>query len=606
MRIRLTASAPRVDMQRRMIAGTVFRYGEVGFTSAGPLRVRAGALNWPVELGNVPLTLEHTQPYTVRGAVALVDDNEERMYVAFRVVDGELGDAALNEAVDRGPTGRGGLSFDLENTLVEGDEIVAGDVVAIGQVRDPAFNSARIDQIAASSTSPATQGTQPGGNMTPEQIARLAALRAQQTLTDAERAELDQLVAAEAAAQTPAVAAPATPAPPVQAPAAAAPAGQPVAASIPAVPAGVPSPALTRPRGSSIEEFARQVCSAIREGRPIQSITAALTDIVYSDSGADISVPAWSGELWSGVGYDPIWTPLFNSGTMTALTGRGWRFTTKPEIEDYAGDKAEIPSNDVETEDSTWTGARMAVGHDFDRAFFDFPSEGYFTGYLNAVRESWAKKLDAKVRAYVLAQDVPVTRTVAISTTNADATVTAPAGAITSEDVGATITGTGIPASTTILSVTNATTFELSANATATGTPTATVGVQSSSLLKAASRAVRQLRRAQVGKATFVVVNDDDFESLFDLTNMDVPAYLEKLLGLSPENFVQDQNLPSGTVIAGVRQAATVRTLPGSPIRVEAQNLTRAGVDEAFFGYWAIEEHHTSGIVSVQFTPENA
>lgn len=55
-------------------------------------------------------------------------------------------------------------------------------------------------------------------------------------------------------------------------------------------------------------------------------------------------------------------------------------------------------------------------------------------------------------------------------TTNTDATLTSASAAFTSADVDRTISGSGIPASTTILSVTNGTTIELSANATATAT----------------------------------------------------------------------------------------------------------------------------------------
>jgi hypothetical protein len=49
-----------------------------------------------------------------------------------------------------------------------------------------------------------------------------------------------------------------------------------------------------------------------------------------------------------------------------------------------------------------------------------------------------------------------------------------------------------------------------------------------------------------------------------------------------------------------------LRTLPGSPIRVSAQHIANGGVDEAFFGYWAIEEHHNSGIVSVAYKAPTA
>lgn len=66
-------------------------------------------------------------------------------------------------------------------------------------------------------------------------------------------------------------------------------------------------------------------------------------------------------------------------------------------------------------------------------------------------------------------------RAIAIGTTSGSAAITSSA-LFTSADVGATITGTGIPASTTILSVTDTSNATLSANATATGSPTATIG----------------------------------------------------------------------------------------------------------------------------------
>lgn len=62
-----------------------------------------------------------------------------------------------------------------------------------------------------------------------------------------------------------------------------------------------------------------------------------------------------------------------------------------------------------------------------------------------------------------------VARTETISTTSGDATITGGAGTFSATDVGAAITGTGIPGGTTILSVTSDTEAELSANATATG-----------------------------------------------------------------------------------------------------------------------------------------
>lgn len=67
---------------------------------------------------------------------------------------------------------------------------------------------------------------------------------------------------------------------------------------------------------------------------------------------------------------------------------------------------------------------------------------------------------------------IGTTKTQSITTTNADATVTTSSTAFMR--AGMTITGTGIPVGATIASITNSTTFELSANATASGTVTGT------------------------------------------------------------------------------------------------------------------------------------
>lgn len=59
-------------------------------------------------------------------------------------------------------------------------------------------------------------------------------------------------------------------------------------------------------------------------------------------------------------------------------------------------------------------------------------------------------------------------RELEISTTNADATITAPAGSFSALDVGAAITGAGIPGGTTIVSINSSSSAEMSAVATAT------------------------------------------------------------------------------------------------------------------------------------------
>ena len=308
----------------------------------------------------------------------------------------------------------------------------------------------------------------------------------------------------------------------------------------PAIPAGIPArtPARTQPR-DTLDQFVRSIVDGYASNSPSR-ITAALSDVTYT-ANSGVFAPGWSGELWSGVAYEPVFTNLLASGDLTSIHGVGWRWVTKPVMADYAGDKAAVPSAALATETAEYDAARMAVGHDIDRVFYDFPTEAFLRSYVEAVRESWAVKLDGKVEAWIIANGAA-----------------------------ATIGGVAVPSQP--------------------------------SLFKAVRKGMLALRRNLVGKGTFVIVSDDDYDTLLDLTNDDLPAFLD-LLGIAPENFTSSAAQPDGTVTVGARQAATVRTLPGSPIRATAQHLANGGIDEAFFGYWAVEQHHETGIVEVPWAP---
>lgn len=519
---RLTAS-----LASRTLSGTVVVFGEFGNTSKGRLKVRPGALRFPQDLSQMKLTKEHDRGNS-RGHGVDVQVLPDRIRASMKVSDGPEGDDALREAGDRT---RDNFSFDVINAEIEGDEIVAADVVAIGQVGIPAFTDSRIDQIAASQT---------GENMTPEQRARLVALRALASRTPEEETEMAGLVTLETAnPETP----PASQATPPAAPAAAAP---PAAAAAPAAPAAVPTgvpvaaamhtpPAGIQVQESALDALARNL-SAYFRGERSAEVTAALQDITQSGHMDNVAPESWSGELWSGVEYVPEFLDLFVTGNLDAAKGKGWRWVTKPAVGDYAGDKADIPSNLIATEPSEWAAFRLAGGWDIDRIFFDLPDSGFIKSFFEAVREDIAFKRDMKVKDYILAQAVAA-------------------------------------------------------------------GASQTSLLKAARVAVKHVKRNTRQAATFVLVNDDDFDDLFDVTNETEPAFLE-LLGVKPEQFRPSQYVTQGQVLAGVKNAAKVRWLGGaSPIRVEAQNLTKAGIDEAFFTYGAIEEHHETGIVKVAYDP---
>lgn len=525
--MRIYASDLVADSKRRTISGTVFRYGETGRTNIGPLRVLSmDAIRLPEDVTTVPLVLEHDES-VIRGHLVEVHNTPERLYVVAKVVDGPLGDAALRDALSRK---RGGLSFGIDGVVQDG-VLISADLSHMGQVENPAFNSARIDRIAASN---------PEGNtmkLSPEQQARLDELAAKATLTQEEAAELSQLKAlASEEEQVQAEEKPEAPAAPA-APAATAP----VTASVPTVPAGVGKRKVTasaQVKEGAYQAFINKIMAAAATAGPgqgLQAITAALADVTSTAHSGNIEMPAWSGELWSGVQHEPEFTPMLNSGELTSWEGKGWRWSVKPEMQDYVGDKAPVPTNTPSTEQSSYEAARMACGHDLDRKFFDFPNQSFLTSFFEAGRESWSVKLDGKVEAYIVNEGL----------TNA------------------------------------------SGVAPVAGNTLASIG-----------KLLRYVKRQKLGKASFVILSDADYDNLLDYTNDSLPAYLE-LFGIDPKMFTSSALVPVDKVVAGVKQAATVRTLPGSPIRVDAQNIANGGVDSGLFGYWAIEEHHKTGIVSL-------
>jgi hypothetical protein len=530
----------------RMLTGEVVRFGVVGHTSRGPLRILdPNALTWPEDQTAVKLTREHDRA-TSRGYLANRIVNAERIVAAMKVADGPEGDAAIAEADGHI---RDGFSLDIVEATIRGDVITSGRVVAIGQVGIPAWSDSRIESIAASQTPAAP--THQGEPMTPEQRARLAALRAQTTRTAEEEAEYQGLVTQAVDQAASATEPPAAPAAPAAAPAAPAP-----VASGPAVPAGpataqagVPVAASMQTQVSEpggLQTFAEVVAALMHpnhNGMSMTDITAALADVTHAQHTDNIEPLSWSGELWSGLEYQAQFMDLFSQGPLTNYEGKGWRWGVKPQVGDYAGNKAEIPTNTPTTIPSSYEAFRLAGGWDIDRKFFDFPNAAFIASFLAAARESYTMKLDFKVRDWMVA------------------------------------------------------------NAVLPGSPPGTpVTPSQTSILRAVRIATKHVKRNTKGQAaSWVYLNDDDMDQLFDVTDDDVPAFLE-LFSIDPKNFRSSADLAAGFVYAGAKQAATVRQLPGaSPLRVEVQNLTKAGIDEAIFGYGAIEEHHETAIVKVPF-----
>lgn len=372
--------------------------------------------------------------------------------------------------------------------------------------------------------------------MTPEQRARLAELLAMNSRSADEEGEYLELVRLLATSNdTPAD--DSAPAPELAAARLAERVAVLEAANTPAtVPNGAPGSTAPRTQRDVRELYAAM--SRVLTGHSRPELEAALADITNT-ANIWVAGTAYDGQLWDGLEYTRRFIPLVTTQPLTSYKGTGWRWVTKPEVADYAGDKAAVPSNVPETEATAWTAARLAGAHDIDRKFYDFGDTEFIAAYYAALTESYAKKSDDKVRAFLLA----------MAAANA-----AVAGATN-------IWGAAIRAANAVMDATD--------------------GVQPDYFL--------------VAQADMIALADGT-------TTETMPSSdLLEVFGVTADKFLITPGVAAGTVIGGIKQAARFRELGSSPIRVETINITNGGIDGGVFGYYSTEAVHDGGVQRATF-----
>ena len=130
------------------IKGTVIPYGAPGRTSGGALKIHAGAVTVPADIGRVKLLRDHsTEPgWKPVGRAIDMTETEDGLEMTFEIGDTEDGRTALAD-IEAGI--RDALSVELIDTEVRGDELTRGILTAVALVPIPAFEDARISQITA-------------------------------------------------------------------------------------------------------------------------------------------------------------------------------------------------------------------------------------------------------------------------------------------------------------------------------------------------------------------------------------------------------------------------------------------------------------------------
>lgn len=372
------SAALTASVTARTITGLVVPYGEPGATSAGLVSIRAGAVRLPADLSRVKLLNFHSNE--VGGVAESIgyainaQDTPDGLVMTFKIGNTPQGDLALQAAAERV---KDGLSVELRNVKVHGDEVVGADLTAVAHVPMPAYDRSRISSIAA-------QATYNHEHDDPNQENSMTTTAPEQTPeeTPAEETPAEETPAEQTPEEQPAEAGELT-----------------AGAHMPATMTG------TAPRRRRKQLELADVFASISELNRFGSspeLTAALADIGYSSS-PWAQQPDYVGELWSGVDYKRKFVPLLVGRKLTSLKAKGWRWVTPPEMADYAGDKAAIPSNAVELEEVLATAQRLAGGHDIDRAYWDFGDTEFVESYYRKQAESYAKKSDARAGAFIAA-----------------------------------------------------------------------------------------------------------------------------------------------------------------------------------------------------------
>ena len=129
--------------------------------------------------------------------------------------------------------------------------------------------------------------------------------------------------------------------------------------------------------------------------------------------------PQYVGELWEAAEVARPFLDAVGVGTLTSLKMFGFKWDVRPEVGRYAGNKAAIPTNTPTRARAEWDAQRFAGGWDVDRVFVDLPGGSDFIRdvFVEAVK-SYKEQSEAYAVERLLAEATVV---------STESTVTLPA-----------------------------------------------------------------------------------------------------------------------------------------------------------------------------------
>jgi hypothetical protein len=538
--VQIEAGTLLASVDERTISGLLLPYGEVGNTNLGRFTVAASTVAIPADVSVVSLNTDHSRESPV-GRASSITETPEGLMASFTVAKTPEGDAALIDPKRRK------LSVEVSDIVLRAGALVSGRLFGSALVEKGAWPSATL--LAADVGTPPE--TPPAGAPSPAEGPKTTIAKSSETFTDEDGLERirETTITTVVDGDTTTITTTEIITDPTPDTAGDQTVTLPNTLTASKTSTG-PAPLSKTQVFATLHAIHQGTADAAQislleanSGPASRNLFAALADVKFDGTGGlnpVMTQPQWIGELWDGVAYEQQVAPLFGHGDLTSKTINGFRWTTKPTGGTWTGNKTAIPSGTVTAVPYTTTAQNFAGGHDIAREHRDFNTPGFFESYYAAMAESYAQWVDETV---VLADILA-----AATTSMADD----PAGL--------------------------------------------SIGAGLSAIIDGASEVI-------TAKAlpSFALVAPALWKQIMKTPSQNTLGYLSAALGLKDGQLAQFTIRPSsliaaGSVLVGAREAATVYELPGTPIRVEAPDMVKGGLDTGVFGYAGTVVHKATAL----------
>lgn len=300
-----------------------------------------------------------------------------------------------------------------------------------------------------------------------------------------------------------------------------------------------------RSGGLDLRGLTAATMSHLRSGKPASMLTAALSDIVPAGHpNLGPSKPTYVGELWEAATTPRPLMEAIGTTRLTSLKMSGFRWVQRPEVERYSGNKADIPSGPITRQVAEVAAQRFAGGWDIDRVFVDLPGgEDFLSDVFRLAVDDYRLKSEEYVAERILAEATVVPTEDAVGVTTALA------------NLGQRFAGLGATLS-------------------------------------------------------FIQMSPDRWMQFVEMNSSSAPWWLQRLgnVNLGSQggeaggiSFRVNASLPTSTILAGDKRAVKIGEID-PPIKVQALDIPRGGVDLGVFGYVAAMVTDPRAVVVLQDT----